>query len=117
MPERELQEAGATRDDGRRGRDSQAYRLISTRVPVRSGSVRKTVRKIVEVCPCPIKLTDIGGDGRPIETGPIIARTVWVRAEVDWHVDMLQSLLPSALSFVRIDATNCAIGSSDSLMP
>jgi hypothetical protein len=60
-----------------------------------------------------IRVTDDGGDGRPIESDPIVARTVRVRAEADWLLDWLLSLLPPPLSFVRIDATTCAIGSPD----
>ena len=60
-----------------------------------------------------IKATDSGGDGRPIENDPVIARTVHVCAEADWLIDRLKALLPPSLSFVRLNPTTCAIGSPD----
>ena len=62
-----------------------------------------------------IKMTDSAGDGRPIENDPVIARDVVVRAEADWLLDRLQSLLPLPLTFNRVDPTSCAIGSPEFL--
>lgn len=63
-----------------------------------------------------VRVTDSGGDGRPMESDPVIRRTVSVRAETDWLIDAFVSLLPPPFSFAsRYDATTCLIGSPDLL--
>jgi hypothetical protein len=61
-----------------------------------------------------VRVTDSGGDGRPIENDPIVALTVWVGAEAGWLIDKFIELLPPPFSFAgQINATTCAIGSPE----
>jgi hypothetical protein len=65
-----------------------------------------------------IRATDAGPDGKgvgePDASDPPVTRTVHVRAEAGWLIDVLIPLLPPDIPFVnRIDETTCAVGSAE----
>src|ERR1700679_2725774 len=62
------------------------------------------------------RVTDAGAGGHTEQPGPedpSVTRSVWIRGEADWLIDVLISVLPPDFPFAsRIDQVTCAIGAT-----